>query len=89
MMTGFAWQKGLIPLSREAIDHAISLNSVAVEANRAAFDWGRLLAADPASVTLAARHSAPAETTLEEMSLDELIAHRAAHLTAYQDESAR
>jgi indolepyruvate ferredoxin oxidoreductase len=86
MMTGFAWQKGLIPLSREAIDHAISLNSVAVDANRAAFDWGRLLAADPACVTPLLT-SAPMHTTLEEMSLDELIAHRAAHLTAYQDET--
>lgn len=84
MMTGFAWQKGLIPLSREAIDHAITLNSVAVEANLAAFDWGRLLANDPASV-MSLLNAAPAETLLDEMSLDELIAHRAAHLTAYQD----
>src|SRR3546814_4259964 len=33
-MLGYAWQKGLVPLSAAAIDKAIELNQVAVEANR-------------------------------------------------------
>ncbi|MCW5772286.1 MAG: indolepyruvate ferredoxin oxidoreductase family protein, partial [Rhodospirillaceae bacterium] len=40
-MAGFAWQKGLIPLSREAIEQAIKLNGAAIEANLRAFTWGR------------------------------------------------
>jgi indolepyruvate ferredoxin oxidoreductase len=84
MLTGFAWQRGLLPLSLEAIEKAIELNGVAVKANLAAFHWGRLLAHDPQSV-----HDMMAEPdvgkTLAEMSLEELIRHRKAHLTAYQD----
>jgi indolepyruvate ferredoxin oxidoreductase len=40
LMLGFAWQKGLVPLSREAIEGAIRLNKVAVDANLDAFAWG-------------------------------------------------
>ncbi len=82
MMAGYAWQKGLLPLTRESIDQAIALNGVAVEANRAAFDWGRLLAADAAAVEPLL--GAKAETSLEEMSLSEIVEHRSAHLVAYQ-----
>ena len=39
-MLGYAWQKGRIPLSREAIRRAIEINAVAVESNLSAFDWG-------------------------------------------------
>src|SRR3546814_3618976 len=49
-MTGFAWQQGLIPISRQAIEQATELNGVAIEANKRAFDWGRRAAADPAAV---------------------------------------
>ena len=45
-MLGYAWQKGRIPLSREAIRRAIEINAVAVESNLRAFDWGRRTAAD-------------------------------------------
>jgi indolepyruvate ferredoxin oxidoreductase len=82
MMAGYAWQKGLLPLTRESIDSAIALNGVAVEANRAAFDWGRVLAADPAAVEPLV--GATPEKSLEEMSLDEIVAHRSAHLVAWQ-----
>ena len=47
-MLGFAFQKGLIPLSLEAICKAIELNGAAVEMNTRAFSWGRLAAADMA-----------------------------------------
>ena len=50
LLTGFAWQRGLLPLSLEAIEKAIELNGVAVAASKAAFRWGRLLADDPQSV---------------------------------------
>ena len=46
-MLGFAYQKGLVPVSAAAIERAIELNGVAVEANRKAFLWGRRAAHDP------------------------------------------
>ncbi len=84
-MLGFAFQKGAIPLSLEAILRAIEINGAAVEMNKQAFSWGRLAAYDLArvrSVTqFRARASAPAR------SLDDAIAHRAAFLVAYQNKS--
>ena len=44
---GYAWQRGLVPVSLEALLRAIELNGVAVENNKLAFSLGRLAAADP------------------------------------------
>ena len=49
-MLGYAWQKGLMPVSAVAIERAIELNEVAVEQNRSAFVWGRRAAVDPQRV---------------------------------------
>ena len=40
-MLGYAWQRGLLPVGREALLRAVELNGVAVEDNRRAFAWGR------------------------------------------------
>ena len=40
MLFGADWQRGLIPLSHEAITHAIKLNGAAVEKNKRAFELG-------------------------------------------------
>ncbi len=53
-MLGFAWQRGLVPLSLESLMRAIELNGAAVEMNRKAFAWGRLMAIDPEAVYEAA-----------------------------------
>jgi indolepyruvate ferredoxin oxidoreductase len=62
LLLGVAVQKGHIPVSVEAIENAIELNGVAVEANLAALDWGRRWAHDPAFVEAhaAAAQVAPA-----------------------------
>jgi indolepyruvate ferredoxin oxidoreductase len=62
LLLGVAVQKGHIPVSVEAIENAIELNGVAVEANLAALDWGRRWAHDPAFVQAhaAAKHELPA-----------------------------
>jgi indolepyruvate ferredoxin oxidoreductase len=82
-MLGFAFQKGLVPLSLEAICKAIELNGAAVEMNTRAFSWGRLAAADMARVREAARFRAKPERPAK--TLDEAIAYRGAFLTDYQD----
>ena len=45
-MLGYAFQKGLVPLSFGAIERAIELNGVSVENNKRSFAWGRLAADD-------------------------------------------
>ena len=61
MMVGIAWQKGMIPLSRAAIERAIELNGVSVDLNRKAFAWGRMAAHDLDTVTRAAGIAAAPE----------------------------
>jgi indolepyruvate ferredoxin oxidoreductase len=85
LLLGYAWQNGLVPVSAAALDQAIELNGTAVEANRQAFQWGRRAAVDPEKV---AKIAGPLTgQPLPEQTLDELIASRVAHLTAYQDAS--
>ena len=84
-MLGYAFQKGFVPLSLAAIERAIELNGVAVEANRRSFAFGRLAAADRARVETLARPALLDETAQEPQGLEGLIEHRAAFLTEYQD----
>jgi indolepyruvate ferredoxin oxidoreductase len=78
---GYAWQKGLVPLTRESIAQAVQLNAVSVKMNLAAFAWGRRAAVDEAAVraVIGSRVEKQTET------LDELVARRVDFLTAYQD----
>ncbi|WP_209424579.1 indolepyruvate ferredoxin oxidoreductase family protein [Pararhodobacter sp. SW119] len=79
ILMGFAWQSGLVPVSLAALDRAIELNGVAMEANRRAFALGRLAAVDPAPFS-EVLNPKPAEETVEK-----LITRRAAFLIDYQD----
>lgn len=79
-MLGVAYQRGLVPVSAEAIFKAIDLNGVAVEASRLAFQKGRHWVVDPGAVE--AEAGAEAERPADR--LEDVIAHRDAHLTAYQ-----
>ena len=81
---GFAWQRGVVPVSLAALQRAIELNAVAVPANLAAFSLGRLAAADPgACAALLGDALRPAITRAD--TLDELLAHAMSHLTAWQN----
>ena len=84
-MLGYAWQKGMVPVSREAIERAIELNEVAVEANKRAFNWGRAAAVDIAAVERAALPAAPGPLRKLSKTLDEMITRRVEYLTAYQN----
>jgi indolepyruvate ferredoxin oxidoreductase len=80
MVFGAAWQRGLIPLSHEAITEAIRLNGAAVEANLRAFEVGRWAAHAPEE---AARLVTPSVVE-KPKTLEERIAYRADHLVKYQ-----
>ncbi len=81
-MLGAAWQRGLIPIRRAAIERAIELNGVAIDANKQAFEWGRRAGHDPMSVeTLVGRDEQPDEPP----ALAAIIKTRVEHLTAYRD----
>jgi indolepyruvate ferredoxin oxidoreductase len=80
-LTGIAWQKGLIPVSEEAIEQAIRLNGVAAEKNLKAFLWGRVYAERPEDVLRHVEGAAPPAAA----TLDALIEDRVRDLTAYQD----
>ena len=91
-LLGFAWQKGMIPVSEAAILKAIELNGAAVAMNTAAFLWGRRAAVDRAAVEAAAAPpKAPAgdlfilDQRRPSASLEETIERRTRFLTDYQD----
>ena len=87
MLLGYAWQKGWIPLSFEALTRAIELNAVAVENNKTAFAWGRHAAVDlPALEKLFASSQVIAMPAARQ-ALPDLVARRVEFLTAYQDAS--
>ncbi|NIS88577.1 MAG: indolepyruvate ferredoxin oxidoreductase family protein [Woeseiaceae bacterium] len=83
-LVGYAWQRGLLPLSRNAIFKAIELNGVKAEWNQQAFEWGRR-AAHNLDAVLDLIDSGEGDQAPK--SLDELIEDRATDLIAYQDEA--
>jgi len=85
-LLGFAYQRGQVPLSAEAIERAIALNGVAIDFNQTAFRWGRRAAVDPALVQARAIPPAavPPSHRLSD-TLDEVISRRVAFLTGYQN----
>jgi indolepyruvate ferredoxin oxidoreductase len=81
-LLGFAWQRGLVPVSAAALEEAIALNGVAVNFNQQAFLWGRRYAEQPDTVLslIASEERQPLPTTL-----DEVIDDRSRRLAEYQD----
>ena len=85
-LLGTAFQYGYLPLSLEAIEGAIEINGVAVEANKRAFAWGRLAAHDLAAVETIAAPLMPSKAKSKEvLTLEQDITRRVKYLTDYQD----
>ncbi|MFD3191398.1 indolepyruvate ferredoxin oxidoreductase family protein [Sedimentitalea sp. HM32M-2] len=82
MVFGGAWQRGLVPLSLEAIQEAIRMNGAAVERNLRAFDIGRWAVLFPEQ---AAKLSEPKVVAMPKTPEDR-IAYRADHLADYQSQ---
>ncbi|HUP07007.1 MAG TPA: DUF6537 domain-containing protein, partial [Caldimonas sp.] len=88
LLLGYAWQNGRIPVGRAALLRAIELNGVQVDANKAAFEWGRRAAHDLASVTALLPKSAQVvELVKKSVNVDDVIAKRVEFLTGYQNAS--
>jgi indolepyruvate ferredoxin oxidoreductase len=86
LVLGFAWQKGWIPLTHDALIRAIELNGVSVDKNKTAFEWGRHLAHDRDAVLKLAGDAPQVKADVIALpSLDTLIARRVDLLTAYQN----
>jgi indolepyruvate ferredoxin oxidoreductase len=85
-MLGYAFQKGMIPVSAEAIMRAIELNEVAIESNKRSFNWGRAGAANLSMVmdVLGGEKKATGQADIAQ-TLDEVVAKRIAFLTDYQN----
>jgi indolepyruvate ferredoxin oxidoreductase len=90
-MLGYAYQKGLIPVSGEAILRAIELNGAAVKMNQQAFVWGRRAAFDLVKVKNIAM---PENTTTAvdshralSKAPEDVIQRRVLSLTGYQSKS--
>lgn len=81
-LLGFAWQKGLVPVSEAALARAVELNGVAVARNKDAFDLGRAAAIDPAAVMRSAGLSTEQAAG---QTLESIVARRESFLAAYQD----
>jgi indolepyruvate ferredoxin oxidoreductase len=100
---GAAFQRGMVPVSAEALEQAIRLNGAAVDKNLAAFAWGRAVVAAPDAVERAthppeavvpARELSTGERELVELAgngdqgeLRHLAEVRVPELVAYQDEA--
>lgn len=85
MMVGFAYQKGLLPVSENALLRAIELNGIAVKANVLAFNWGRRIAANPQDAGKIIEQAFPQKHV--EQSLDNIVATRTEFLKAYQNDA--
>ena len=84
MVLGYAWQRGWIPLRHESLMRAIELNGVAVDQNKAAFEWGRQAAHDWAKVKALLAPAQVIEFKPRD-TLDSLVRRRVAFLTDYQN----
>lgn len=87
---GFAWQKGLIPLTEDSINQAIELNAVSVKSNKAAFIWGRRAAFDLQRVKrLANPQNTKVSADIVKIipALSEQVANEMQHLREYQNEA--
>jgi indolepyruvate ferredoxin oxidoreductase len=81
LMLGFAFQRGLLPVSGAALYRALELYGRNVEENKLAFDWGRFAAESLEEVERLAMEGAQTVSK----TLPDAIARREEFLVAYQD----
>ncbi|KQP45508.1 indolepyruvate ferredoxin oxidoreductase family protein [Pseudorhodoferax sp. Leaf274] len=82
LMLGYAWQKGLLPLSIASLEIAID-SAVAPATNRRAFSWGRIAAQFPQAAQELIEATVPTQGAAQ--TLDQLVQMHALELTRYQN----
>ena len=80
LLLGYVWQMGRLPVGLGAILRAIELNGVAIDKNKRAFLFGRVMAADEGA--LSALMPRPVATGDD---LETVLDRRVSFLTEYQD----
>ncbi|MEH6403794.1 MAG: indolepyruvate ferredoxin oxidoreductase family protein [Sneathiella sp.] len=80
LLLGFAWQQGLVPVSLPGILRAIELNGVAIDSNKKAFSWGRILFSHPEAL----QSFDKSHLRQEPESLKEMSTRHSEFLTDYQ-----
>jgi indolepyruvate ferredoxin oxidoreductase len=94
-LLGVAYQLGALPVPAEAVEQALELNGVAVQANVQAFRWGRRWVVDPRVVgtagpeergALAPSLAEKVDSAFGSTPLADLVARRAADLSDYQSD---
>ena len=83
LLLGFAWQQGLVPVSKAALLKAIELNGVKIHENTVAFSWGQIAAADDEQIK---RLVNAEEKTLDD-TLELIVQQRSEFLVAYQNQT--
>ena len=84
MILGYAWQKGWIPLEHASLMRAIELNAVAIDNNKAAFEWGRQAAQRPEDLRKRVSPGQVVEFKKRD-TVESLVARRVEFLAAYQN----
>jgi indolepyruvate ferredoxin oxidoreductase len=84
MILGYAWQKGWIPLAHASLMRAIELNAVAIDNNKAAFEWGRQAAQRPDELHKRVQPGQIIEFKKRD-TVEVLVARRVEFLTGYQN----
>jgi indolepyruvate ferredoxin oxidoreductase len=85
-ITGYALQKGFIPVQPESMEEAIKLNNIAVNMNISAFRWGRMAAYDYDYVVKeAAPYMNNIEIDKDKYGINDIIKDRTSFLTNYQN----
>ncbi len=85
---GFTLQRGLLPVGADALERAVELNGVSIDANKRALNLGRLAAYDASALEHAIGARDPAEhADRHPETLDQIIQFQVEHLVAYQNDA--
>lgn len=84
-VVGYAAQKGLLPVSSDAIIAAIKLNNIAIDFNIQAFSLGRVWAHAPEKLQQIINEANSAEQEVIPTQLNDVVEHRMTLLTQFQD----
>ncbi|MCH4224588.1 MAG: pyruvate ferredoxin oxidoreductase, partial [Alcaligenes faecalis] len=85
LLMGMAWQQGSLPVSSAAIEQAIRLNGVAIQANLDAFHLGRVLAHDEKALVSLLAPAAQVVTLQRRETLEQIMQRCTSSLEQYQN----